>query len=185
MAVNFPSNPTLNQIYSSTSKSWIWNGNAWKSYSGIGTVANSVVTQTTSSAGQTIFTTPQYVQGYNQIRVYINGVRQNNITDYAETSNTSITLTSGVSAGDNVAFEVSTYNGTPLVVNALTAVDDSSTNAIKYPVFVSSPGTMTTVNTDTADFTYNSATGTLSAKSINIGSTNVLDYVITYNLAFG
>lgn len=29
MAINFPDNPTSNQIYSEVNKSWKWNGTAW------------------------------------------------------------------------------------------------------------------------------------------------------------
>ncbi len=32
MPLNFPSSPSLNEIYSSGGNSWIWSGNAWKTY---------------------------------------------------------------------------------------------------------------------------------------------------------
>lgn len=32
MAINFPSNPSTNQIYTYNGKSWIWNGTAWDLY---------------------------------------------------------------------------------------------------------------------------------------------------------
>ena len=31
MALNFPANPSLNQVYTSGSQSWTWNGTAWVS----------------------------------------------------------------------------------------------------------------------------------------------------------
>jgi hypothetical protein len=32
MPLNFPSSPSLNEIYSSGGNSWIWSGTAWKTY---------------------------------------------------------------------------------------------------------------------------------------------------------
>ena len=33
MALNFPSSPTLGQVYTSGDKSWVWNGTSWASNS--------------------------------------------------------------------------------------------------------------------------------------------------------
>lgn len=42
-ALDFPSSPTLNQIYSANGKSWIWDGVVWNAYSNIGvTGANNI-----------------------------------------------------------------------------------------------------------------------------------------------
>jgi hypothetical protein len=199
MPIDFPLNPTEGQILTSNTKSWVYISGAWKAYNSVNTVANNVVKLTIATDGQTSFTTPTYVQGLNQIRVFINGVRQNNITDYTETSSNTITLTSGVAATDNVVFEVSTYAGSPVVIGYPSVVNDGTTNAIRYPVFTSiTGGALTVVNTDTADLSYNPSdasltstninTSTLTANNINIGLTNptdILDYIITYNLAFG
>jgi len=193
MPIDFPSNPTEGQILTSNTKSWVYSSGAWKAYNSISTVANTVVQQTTATGGQTLFTTPTYVQGLNQIRVFINGVRQNNVTDYVETTSSSITLTSGATASDNVVFEVSTYTGTPVVIGYPSIINDATTNALRYPIFTSlTSGGLTVVNTDTSDLTFNPSTATLNvsnitANSINIGLTNptdILDYIITYNLAF-
>jgi len=32
MPLNFPSSPSINEVYSSNGYYWIWNGVAWKSY---------------------------------------------------------------------------------------------------------------------------------------------------------
>ncbi len=193
MPIDFPSNPTEGQILTSNTKSWVYTSGAWKAYNSISTVANTVVQQTTATGGQTLFTTPTYVQGLNQIRVFINGVRQNNVTDYVETTSSSITLTSGATASDNVVFEVSTYAGSPVVIGYPSIINDATTNALRYPIFTSlTSGGLTVVNTDTSDLTFNPSTATLNvsnitANSINIGLTNptdILDYIITYNLAF-
>lgn len=186
MPIDFPLNPVTNQVYTSNTKSWIFNGYGWKAYDGYNTVANNVVNLVTASDGQTVFTTPQYVQGQNQIRVLINGLRQNNVSDYTETSPTSITLTSGAVAGDNVVFEVITYSASPQLVNITTVIDDNSSNSTLYPLFTSATsGGLNVADVSTTKLTYNPSTGTLNSANLSINSVDVLDYVITYNLAFG
>ena len=37
MALDFPASPTLNQVYTSGNKSWIWNGTGWAANNTIGT----------------------------------------------------------------------------------------------------------------------------------------------------
>ena len=77
-----------------------------------GTRINTTRQATTATAGQITFSCGTYVQGSNQLRVYVNGVRQNltKLTpDYTETSTTSFTLASPCSAGDEVLAEVDAY----------------------------------------------------------------------------
>ena len=64
----------------------------------------------TSTEGQTVFSTPSYVIGQNQLAVYIDGVRQYS-TEYVETSTTSVTLNQGCSAGDVILVEVTSPSG--------------------------------------------------------------------------
>jgi len=73
-----------------------------------GTRVDSTRIITTATAGQTLFTAPTYVAGANQLRVYIDGVRQFD-SEYTETSTTSFTLLTGVSAGTIVLAEVDGY----------------------------------------------------------------------------
>jgi len=73
-----------------------------------GTRVDSTRIITTATAGQTLFTAPTYVAGANQLRVYIDGVRQFD-SEYTETSTTSFTLLTGVSAGTVVLAEVDGY----------------------------------------------------------------------------
>lgn len=170
MPIDFPSNPTLNQIYSTNTKSWIYGTAGWKAYDVVGTVANNSVKLITATDGQTLFSVPDYVQGQNQIRVFINGVRQNNVVDFSETSTSSITLTSPATLGDNVAFEVITYAGTPLQIGLPTIVDDTTTNATRFPLFAQSTGGgLNVVNTDSTGFTFNPSTGALTIGSIVFG----------------
>ena len=190
MAISFPSSPSLNQVYSANTKSWIWTGTAWKAISSGSSISTTKRANTIASGGQTLFTAPTYTQGANQISVFINGVRQY-VTDYAETSNSSITLTNGTTSGDNVLIEVNGYVSSSVSVNTPSIIDDNVSNVKLYPLLSqTNSGSLTTVNTASADLTFNPSTNiltapTLTANNINIGSTNVMDYIITYNLAFG
>ena len=116
MAINFPNNPTVGQIYSFGGYSWQWNGSYWESYSTTveylplsggtvtgGTIFQSGLTANTISA-TTYFNLP--VSGLtegNGISITNNGIGNFTITSTATTSNvvqgiTGITGTSGVSA---------------------------------------------------------------------------------------
>ena len=61
-------------------------------------------TQTlTATAGQTLFTlSGSYDPGTNDLQVFVNGLLLQRTADYAETSSTSLTFVSGLSAGDEV-----------------------------------------------------------------------------------
>jgi hypothetical protein len=61
-------------------------------------------TQTiTATAGQTLFNlSASYNPGSNDLQVYVNGLLMQKTADYTETSSTSLTFTSGLSAGDEV-----------------------------------------------------------------------------------
>lgn len=84
-----------------------------------GTTINSSRLFPTVNADQTIFSTPTYTPGASQLRVYINGVRQFN-SEYTETSNTTVTLTTGCSEGDVVMLEVDGYINNPYYANNIT-----------------------------------------------------------------
>jgi hypothetical protein len=57
-------------------------------------------TRIVATAGQTVFTVPNYSLGINAIQVFLNGVKLSVATDYAETNTTTITLTDGASEDD-------------------------------------------------------------------------------------
>jgi hypothetical protein len=46
MAIDFPTSPTLNQVYTFNSISWIWNGSYWDNYSPSQTVVNQIIAGT-------------------------------------------------------------------------------------------------------------------------------------------
>ena len=103
----------------------------WGAQTGNVTTAGTKVESTrqlyTAVDNQTLFTgTGTYTPGANQLRVYINGVRQFD-SAYTETSSTSFTLTSGVSVGTEVMAEVDGYIEYDL---AASEVSYSPTNGI-------------------------------------------------------
>ena len=71
----------------------------------VGTAINTARTSHVATSGQTLFSTPTYLPGAGQLRVYINGVRQFP-SEYTETDSTSVTLSSGASVNDVVFVEV-------------------------------------------------------------------------------
>jgi len=53
MAINFPTSPTTNQIYTSNSKSWIFTGVGWKGYANNPTLVNpTIIDDTTTNANR-------------------------------------------------------------------------------------------------------------------------------------
>ena len=84
-----------------------------------GTTINSTRSIPTVNAGQTIFTTPTYVVGASQLRVYRNGVRQYN-SDYTETNSTTVTLLDAAVAGEVILIEVDGYINNPYYANNIT-----------------------------------------------------------------
>lgn len=99
--------------------------------------AQSVGTKTTqtlkqkhvATAGQTVFTTPAYVIGSNNLSVYINGVRQDGAA-YSETTTTSITLTEGAELSDIVEVLVNELPISTDQVGANNVTYDGSTVAV-------------------------------------------------------
>ena len=54
-ALDFPSSPTLNQIYSANGKSWIWDGSAWNPYGGTGSSMILLASATASDSAEILF----------------------------------------------------------------------------------------------------------------------------------
>lgn len=76
-----------------------WDGAEWVPTFLTGNTVRSLVTAT---SGQTVFTTPTYRPGLNTLSVFVNGVKVLLTTDYAETTQNSITFAAGLTAGDEV-----------------------------------------------------------------------------------
>lgn len=84
-----------------------------------GTSINSTRLSYIATAGQTVFTAPTYIPGTNQLRVYINGVRQFG-GEYTEANSTSVILSTGATLNDQVLVEVDGYYVNPYYANNIT-----------------------------------------------------------------
>lgn len=65
------------------------------------------------------YTTPTYIPGASQLRVYFDGVRQF-ASGYTETSNTVVTFNTAVPSGVNILLEVDGYINNPYYANNIT-----------------------------------------------------------------
>ena len=101
------SSGTSGNVLTSTGSSWVSSAPSGGG-AGAGSIANSARLVYTATSGQTLFATPPYIPGAAQLSVYISGVKQYP-ADYAETSNTSVTLVTGAVLNDTVLVEVNGY----------------------------------------------------------------------------
>ena len=67
-----------------------------------GVAAGAFADTVIATAGQTVISVRPYVMGVNTLAVFLNGVRQEYGVDYTETTATSYTFVSGLTAGDKV-----------------------------------------------------------------------------------
>ena len=107
-----------------------------------GTTISSTRTSSTGTGSTTQFSTPVYVAGASQLRVYINGVRQF-ASEYTETSgNTAgsgiVTFTTAPASGSPILFEVDGYTNNPYYANNITysvnATIGSTANTIQLAI---------------------------------------------------
>ena len=142
------------------SSTYLRGDNTWQVITG-GSAVSTRRSTVTATGNQTVFTTPAYTIGQNEINVFINGVRQLITTDFTETTSSSITLTSGAYAGDVVAFEVMAASVNPYGQSASIS-DDVASNAILYPMLSgSASGSLAIANTSSTKLTFNPSTGNL------------------------
>jgi hypothetical protein len=141
MAINFPSTPTLNQVYTSGDRTWTWNGRYWKAtsttvgYTGslgyTGSAGSSAVYSRTSmiaTAGQTSFAVA-YSVGY--LQVYLNGVLLN-ASDYVATTGATVVLDEAAAVGDLLEFI--NYNVAPPIAAAPPATLNSTNLTSSFAV---------------------------------------------------
>ena len=81
-----------------------------------GTTINSTRLSYTGDGSTTLYTSPTYIPGDSQLRIYIDGVRQF-ASAYTETSNTSVTLGTAAPSGSNILVEIDGYINNPYYAN--------------------------------------------------------------------
>ena len=81
-----------------------------------GTTIQSTRLSYTGDGSTTLYTSPTYIPGDSQLRIYIDGVRQF-ASAYTETSNTSVTLGTAAPNGSNILLEVDGYINNPYYAN--------------------------------------------------------------------
>ena len=90
-----------------------------------GTTINSTRTVYTANGSGFAYTTPSYIPGASQLRVYIDGVRQFP-SEYTETSNTVCTFFTSPPASSVVLFEVDGYIINPYYANNIASTVNST-----------------------------------------------------------
>lgn len=85
MAINFPTSPSINQVYTYSGKSWLWNGQGWQAYPGpaavgptgpTGPLGTATVTATDSLTITVANTFPALSHSYNNsgyFQLIVNG----------------------------------------------------------------------------------------------------------------
>ena len=84
-----------------------------------GTTISSTRLTYTATGSQTVYTTPTYIPGASQLRVYFDGLRQF-ASGYTETNSTTCTFGVAPAAGVVVLFEVDGYINNPYYANNIT-----------------------------------------------------------------
>jgi hypothetical protein len=174
MALNFPSNPSLNDRYTYASKTFIWKGSYW---SPIGANPQDVYTKTnfTATSGQTTFTVA-YTIGY--IDVWLNGVKLTGGTDFTASNGASVVLTTGATLNDEI--QVIAWNPTRLTDG--TIIDLSVAGSITEQVYSwsSTTGSVTTeLEPDNGTIQTLTLTGNITSLTDNFSSGQALTLHIT------
>jgi hypothetical protein len=78
MAMVFPTSPTVGQVFTSGSRSWVWNGSAWDSPSAINVLQvpyglELVKTQTIGSAVSSVTVSNAFSADYDSYKIMVNG----------------------------------------------------------------------------------------------------------------
>ena len=134
---------------------------------------------TNATVGQVLFTAPTYTTNVGQLRIFINGVRQDaNNGDYSETTTTSFTLGAGLAAGDTMLVEVDA--NISYTVNANNVIFTPITGIVATDV----QNAINTINTNKMPYGGGQFTGDVSladAKTLTLGagSTAKVPLVIT------
>jgi hypothetical protein len=168
--------------------SYYWAANTGGAGGAIGTTIQTTRIYPTVNAAQTLYTTPTYTPGAGQLRVYINGVRQFG-SEYTETSNTSVTLSTGTSSGDTVLLEVDGYINNPYYANTIAFTINSNISSTANTIQLALDGLASKVVTYYANTSssYTNPTWLPSVSLANLANTaNALTTTASYQVgSFG
>jgi len=145
-----------------------------------GTSINSSALSYSANGSGLSYTTPTYLPGADQLRVYVSGIRQLP-TAYTETSNTIVTFNTSPPSGASIYLEVDGYVATPYYANniaySVNALISPTANTIQLAI----DGLTTVVNNNFANTLASSITfsGTVSAVQFNATSDLALKDNIT------
>jgi len=187
MSLSFPSNPVLNQIYTYSTKTWVWNGSAWDLQS-TGAINGIPIGNVIASTGNFTTLTGDSVNSLSG--VFVGGNTQNSALDVTA-GNSAFSLgqytlspgqsgTLGASATQNIFNKdisivsgpgvqvVNTANTVTISANTSNiSITNSNTGSVLYPLLVSATtGNVTAVQTANAFLTYTPATGNLTVGNL-------------------
>lgn len=201
MALNFPDNPSVNQIYhdSTSGFSYVWNGTVWISFesSDLSTVVELDDISGSFNSSLTTFTlsvngTPMDPANATQLQIYLGGVAQNPNQDFT-ISGSNIVFTTPPAAGLNfvgillgVSFPVSSVSDNSISLSKLTA-DAKGVGIRSDGVLIGTA--VTTFNFIGSGHTFSVSSGTVdidlktgvgSAINYDAGNKSPFSYVDTY-----
>ena len=191
MAINFPHNPNVNDTFTDSGKTWVWDGTTWKIYSsttsGIGLGNLSVTTTSVGTAALSYNnTTGAFTYTPPNLSSYLTSVPTATTTTLGlvKIDGTTITINNGVISGANtyslptasttvlggvkidgttITISNGVISGAPSVPTTITVADESADDSC-YPLFVTNSTGNLAPKTGT-NLAFNSASGQLEAGS--------------------
>lgn len=172
MALNFPSSPTIGQVYTDVTSgfSYEWDGTVWKSYSPASASQIKILDDISASFNGSTTTFPLTSSSSSitppssqTLIINLGGVVQDPSDDYSVSGSNIVFSTPP--AGGLTFSGVSLGNSFPITLTNISSIDDTSTNSTFYPVFVD--GTNTQAKISTTNLTYNPSLGRLTATIVN------------------
>lgn len=128
MAINFPSSPSVNQIYTYQSRSWQWDGNAWLQVrTGVASVGNEVPGGSKNGVNTVFTTAAPFISG--TLRVYLNGQRLTETEDYT-VGTSSITMLTAPLATDILLVDYYTHTGEIATGSASTITNEVPSGSV-------------------------------------------------------
>lgn len=175
MALNFPSSPTIGQVYTDVTSgfSYEWDGTVWKSYSPVNANNIKILDDISSSFDdvQTTFALTSSSTAINPpsaqtLIINLGGVIQDPSDDYS-ISGSNIVFSTAPATG--LTFSgVSLGNSFNVTLTDIASIDDTSTSGTFYPIFVD--GTNGEAKISTTKLTYDPSLGKLTATTVNSSS---------------